>query len=466
MSAIEMMDPKMDVGMVGKRAENKAPSFKQSVEEGLIPLNDLDPSTLILVMDHCQACVLSWLDGQSLVQTVFTCLYLHNPLLIEDRCLKAFCIGILKLCDLIIEKIVKANVYEEEDFQHLRYGFSMANEVTLLRVVGMLKEVEDDYGRQIRSTKSKQHQAEQTDSSIAHLQALLARIKFLRLLLQILQPFGRKEVDFATSTKKLAQQISEQLSIIANTESLAAPVTEFHSNGQEKVFSFEPQVNQRLLPPTFPRYTKLRQRSEIFDAYGDIIKRILCIAEVSTFIEFQNILEFFVTFTNNGPCVLTRSLAQLAVLPPDSTRRSMFSPQFFSSSLRDSIKAFNLPPVLSQHCALYNNSKAKEIMDIFLSRASLVMCKLVQCYGHNYARQREKLGIILEEFAALQDEADRCDSELNQLLQSLEPNTERNHLTCLGSWTLHHTLKVMTQYVLSGFDLQLYSTHEYHYIYW
>ena len=49
-----------------------------------------------------------------------------------------------------IYPLCQANVYEEEDFQHLRYGFSMANEVTLLRVVGMLKEVEDDYGRQIR----------------------------------------------------------------------------------------------------------------------------------------------------------------------------------------------------------------------------------------------------------------------------------------------------------------------------
>ena len=41
-------------------------------------------------------------------------------------------------------------MFEEEDFQSVRYGFTFANEVTLLRAIGMLKEVEDEYGRQIR----------------------------------------------------------------------------------------------------------------------------------------------------------------------------------------------------------------------------------------------------------------------------------------------------------------------------
>ena len=31
---------------------------------------------------------MTWLDGHSLVQTVFTCLYMHNPFIIEDPCLK------------------------------------------------------------------------------------------------------------------------------------------------------------------------------------------------------------------------------------------------------------------------------------------------------------------------------------------------------------------------------------------
>lgn len=31
---------------------------------------------------------------------------------------------------------------------------------------------------------------------------------------------------------------------------------------------------------------------------------------------------------------------------------------------------------------------------------------------------------------------------------------------------LYHTLRVMVMYLLSGFELELYSVHEYHYIFW
>ncbi len=46
----------------------------------------------------------------------------------------------------------------------------------------------------------------------------------------------------------------------------------------------------------------------------------------------------------------------------------------------------------------------------------------------------------------------------------LEP--QRQHLACLGTWILYHNLRIMIQYLLSGFELELYSMHEYYYIYW
>ena len=44
----------------------------------------------------------------------------------------------------------QANVFEEEDFQMLTYGFKFKSNVTDLRVIGMLKEVEDEVNRTIR----------------------------------------------------------------------------------------------------------------------------------------------------------------------------------------------------------------------------------------------------------------------------------------------------------------------------
>lgn len=49
---------------------------------------------------------------------------------------------------------------------------------------------------------------------------------------------------------------------------------------------------------------------------------------------------------------------------------------------------------------------------------------------------------------------------------SLKSDTPRPHLACFGTWILYHTLRVMVMYLLSGFELELYSVHEYHYIFW
>nr|CAB3264177.1 N-alpha-acetyltransferase 35, NatC auxiliary subunit-like [Phallusia mammillata] len=463
MSAIEMMDPKMDVGMIGKHATRKVLTFKQSVEEKNIKLNNLVPEELIVIMDTCQACILSWIEGQSLAQTVFTCLYLHDPYIIEDRCLKAFCIGVLKVCDMIKDKIYKANVFEEEDFQTLTYGFRFATNVTELRVVGMLKEAEDDLSRTIRTTKSN----EQNDLTNAHkmscLQGVFARIKFLRLFLQAIVPFGKKEMDVVQGSKKLLIQMSEQLEIINKTIKLGVPpiTTE---DGHEVSIGFEPLVNQRLLPPTFPRYTKLKSRYDLLPSYSDIIKKLLAIIEMSNFTSFQSTLDFIVTSSQCNPCVFTRSVLQIVFM---ADNRKVFGSHLLSDVLKESMRSFNAPPSFSpRYHVLQNNSKAKDVLDAFLARATRTINKLVQAYGHNYARQREKLAAILEDLAILQDDADRCDTDLQTIIQSLDPNTVRSHLTCFGSWTLHHILRVMTQYVLSGFQLELYSEHEYHYVYW
>lgn len=88
MSAIEMMDPKMDAGMLCNRGARKITSFEQAVavstqfldsqkwfhrlvlfQDGLLPLNDLPPATLLGIIDGTLARLVSWLEGHSLAQT-------------------------------------------------------------------------------------------------------------------------------------------------------------------------------------------------------------------------------------------------------------------------------------------------------------------------------------------------------------------------------------------------------------
>lgn len=150
MSAIEMMDPKMDAGMLCNRGNNKPYTFAQAVESGAIKLDDLSPSEVIGIIDSTYSCIVSWLEGHSLAQTVFTNLYLHQPGQIVDKTLKTFCYAIYKIIEIIKDCINKALVFEEEDFQSVTYGYRLQQDITEQKAISMLREVEEELHKKSR----------------------------------------------------------------------------------------------------------------------------------------------------------------------------------------------------------------------------------------------------------------------------------------------------------------------------
>uniref|UniRef100_A0A8C9SWA3 N-alpha-acetyltransferase 35, NatC auxiliary subunit n=1 Tax=Scleropages formosus TaxID=113540 RepID=A0A8C9SWA3_SCLFO len=470
MSAIEMMDPKMDAGMIGNQVNRKVLNFEQAVKDGAIRVRDLSLPELIGIIDTCFCCLITWLEGHSLAQTVFTCLYVHNPDLIQDSAMKAFALGILKVCDIAREKVNKAAVFEEvcsleidilqEDFQAMTYGFKMANNVTDLRVTGMLKDVEDDLQRRVHVNRSLSHVwfLSQHQQCLA----LFSRIKFTRLLLTGLIAFTKKEISSVSEAQKLMSQAADLLPAIHSTLHHGIQSQNDTTKGDHPIMmGFEPLVNQRLLPPTFPRYAKIIKREEMVNYFSKLIDRIKTVCEVINTTNLHGILDFFCEFSEQSPCVLSRSLLQTTFLIDN---RKVFGTHLMQDMIKDALRSFVSPPVLSIKCCLYNNHQAKDYIDSFVTHCSRPFCSLIQIHGHNRARQRDKLGHILEEFATLQDEAEKVDAALHSLLMKLEP--QRQHLACLGTWILYHNLRIMIQYLLSGFELELYSMHEYYYIYW
>ncbi|XP_037634510.1 N-alpha-acetyltransferase 35, NatC auxiliary subunit isoform X1 [Sebastes umbrosus] len=464
MSAIEMMDPKMDAGMIGNQVNRKVLNFEQAIKEGAIKVKDLSLPELIGIIDTSFCCLITWLEGHSLAQTVFTCLYVHNPDLIEEPALKAFALGILKVCDIAREKVNKAAVFEEEDFQAMTYGFKMANNVTDLRVTGMLKDVEDELQRKVKSTRIRQGEQRNPEVELEHQQflALFNRIKFTRLLLTALITFTKKETSSVGEAQKLVVQAADLLSAMHSSIQHGIQSQNDTTKGDHPIMmGFEPLVNQRLLPPTFPRYAKIIKREDMVAYFSKLIERIKTVCDVINTTNLHGILDFFCEFSEQSPCVLSRSLLQTTFLIDN---KKVFGTHLMQDMIKDALRYFVSPPVLSYKCCLFNNHQAKDYIDSFVTHCSRPFCSLIQIHGHNRARQRDKLGHILEEFATLQDEAEKVDAALHSLLMKLEP--QRQHLACLGTWILYHNLRIMIQYLLSGFELELYSMHEYYYIYW
>lgn len=123
-------------------------------------MDNLTPAECIGIIDSTLACLVSWLEGHSLAQTVFTNLYLHRPYQVQDRVMRALTICVYKVIDIIKDFINRALVFEEEDFQPMMYGYKLKPDVSESRAIGMLKEVEDDLQKKMRNKSSDANQSE------------------------------------------------------------------------------------------------------------------------------------------------------------------------------------------------------------------------------------------------------------------------------------------------------------------
>uniref|UniRef100_A0A6P7H787 Protein MAK10 homolog n=1 Tax=Diabrotica virgifera virgifera TaxID=50390 RepID=A0A6P7H787_DIAVI len=369
MSAIEMMDPKMDAGMLCNRGSRKIISFDQAVQDKMLKLDGFSNAELIGIIDSTFACLVSWLEGHSLAQTLFINLYLHKPYMIEDRALRVFCLATYKLLEEIKDLVHNGMVYEEEDFQPMQYGYHLNPDISQQRMIGMLREVEEDLYRKNRSNPDPETHA------------LFARIKFLRLFLQVLiSMFKKDEQPVISDCNRLLANCLDMLHIMQKTMHMGIISKDSDS---EYILGFEPSINQRLLPPTFPRYTKIKSRFGAIGYFIDVAERFKIVTKITTITSLHH--------------------AMVSISDVD------FIPVFIHSSLDNAV-----------------NIQRKD--------------------------RRKKRN------------AERVDAYLHTL--SVNSPISRPHIACFGTWILYHTLRIMIMYLLAGFELELYSVHEFYYIYW
>ena len=78
-------------------------------------------------------------------------------------------------------------------------------------------------------------------------------MKFTRVLLTVLIAFTKKETSAVAEAQKLMVQAADLLSAIHNSLHHGIQAQNDTTQGDHPIMmGFEPLVNQRLLPPTFP----------------------------------------------------------------------------------------------------------------------------------------------------------------------------------------------------------------------
>jgi len=475
MSAIEMMDPKMDAGMLCNQGVRKIQSLEHGIESGQVKISGFEKNELCEIMDATLRCLVTWLEGHSTAQSLFTNVYLHNPFIIEDVALKSFCIGILRLIDIVREIVNKSAAYEEEDFQAMTYGFKLAPDVTDVRAAGMLKEAEEELQRIIRNVRAKSTDSfsgveEEVKEEFNRVAAVSVRVKFLRHLILTLTSLTKEKCSGVSEAQKHMALLRETLTGIAATRSCRSTVDdkdddddddEDDTSGYPNVMGFEQLITQRLLPPTFPRYSRIKSWKETLASLEGLLDRLVKSTDALSISNLHQMIHFFAEFSKSSPCVLSRSILQLLVVPPS---RRLFGTTAASDALRDTLKTFIQTPIFHPKCPLASLPHVKEVLDSYMARAGFPLISLLLLSGHNRARQRDKWAVALEELSSLQEESEKLDQFLQT--QWIKHVPGKPFFASFTTWNVYHVICAMISYVESGFELELYAVHEYPYILW
>lgn len=442
MTAIEMMDPKMDAGLKSNRSKNISLSFEDALECGLIKLDSVPNKVINGFFDNILVGFMSWLEGDLLIQTVFTNLYLHKPHLVKNKVMKMLCFSVYKFIDVIKDIVYQANVVEDEDFQPAQNGYRLNPDVGEQKMVKQMEEIEAGLRKKIKSLKMDNND----------LFGVYQRVKFVKDFYVSLVSF----LDFARNCNESTIGYCQNI-LLQAMHALQDISSRLDSRNDDpdakKRFGFQPAINQKLLPPTFPKYTNIRS---IHDGYGYFVKLTEDLRFACNIIQCQNFdkaLNFIISLNKKNPSLLLRSVLQLIFIKQGN---GMYPSTRFSKILKDSVVSFC--PKTSTDILYFGDVQIKVQVDVYLEDCNNYFKSLVQVFGHNRARQREKIAHILQDFGKLQEITNNFKrSIVNVSFRKFEPFTP---------WVAYNTLKIINVYILSGFDLELYSCHEYLYIFW
>ncbi|MQL86790.1 hypothetical protein Taro_019330, partial [Colocasia esculenta] len=155
MSALEIMDPKMDSGM----EKCGYHSLEEAIEDGVgpVPLSSdrtLDVQRCIDVMDHLLICEATWHRGHSLAQTVFSCIYLLKIERTSSHALlHSYCRIIQATCNVVVSAVSDARTHEEEDLFTMSYGLPLKGDGDE-KCLSVLNSVEETLCRQLRACRT------------------------------------------------------------------------------------------------------------------------------------------------------------------------------------------------------------------------------------------------------------------------------------------------------------------------
>ncbi|KAG0578924.1 hypothetical protein M758_4G058200 [Ceratodon purpureus] len=467
MSALEIMDPKMDAGM----ATTGFKTFEEAIESGAAPIQLTIPQ-LVDVFDHMFACEATWQNGHALAQTVFSCLYLLNvERTAPNALLHAFCRSTRATCSMIRTAIALADIHEEEDFVTMAYGLPVEGDGDS-KCLAQLNTVEEVVARQLRGCKGSSTTKKKGFEDAEPLQddpaleegyclAVLCRLRFRKALYHSLtymdKPQGR---GLEMARKHIAIALSELQNIRSSSAFLSFgqapdPSTESKERGSTAsgrvAIGFDESVNRRLLAPTPPRSINIFTWDDTLAYFEKLLQDLDRICCLPMTLGLEEIMLFVVDYQKLKPDLFARARLQLLLLHDGK----LLGREPLAIAL---VKVFNVPQ---------NVMTCDHQTQAFTTQSARVTQHLLKIMCTNTAWQRRKLGRILQDWGnLLQQTKVTRDVPLESDEVTTVPDEVMQTENILTAWAAEQTCWVVRQYLMLGFQLDLYSLSEYCMVYW
>ncbi|KAL0075348.1 Mak10 subunit, NatC N-terminal acetyltransferase-domain-containing protein [Phycomyces blakesleeanus] len=458
MSAIEIMDPKMDTGMV--LPDSQSGVFDVSKR--------ISAPHLIWIMDRLLSYEMAWISGHALSQTVFTCTYFHHiTALAEDyhppaatdpaeviySALRTYIIATVKCCHYVWNEMTQGNVYEEEDFTTNLFGLHLCEQFSDVRVLNDIDTSLHLIGQVI--------EREPKDIEIKDLKGIVnrlqARKEFLVGLVYLSQPH-------CSHFSQARAELRNLLDILRSSEPDSIRKTMRCDHVLEG--AFDPNINRKLVSQAPPRPIILHSDEESYDNLILLVERLESICNVPEFPSTGSLFNYFGYFAAKPyPDALSRSTLNTSFYH-DSRIFGMYPP---SQLIQSAIEEFTQPPEwwlapskapITASLTPENLDLARNMLDQVMDRAAPSFIDFFKIQCQNRARQRRIQCKIVKEWDALQETV----ATVDEMFHEISGNDTIPYY--MSSWVFNIKLDMMENILGLGFELELYGIHEYIMVYW
>jgi len=450
------MDPKMDSGFLEPG---------ETIEESYDVMHQLLPEEVLGIMDQLLSCEMAWHQGYPLSQTIFTSHYvdkiinsagvdiatarfrINNPSskdYLVDLALHAYCLSLIKSCDLVIQKITSTHFYEEEDFSTNTYGRDLVPDISVTDIQDYLQS----------TTEVVQRECQELERTKLW-EGIRSRLLLRSLLLNAMN------TDEATSTESW-MSLSSILPILKETNPL----------GKSVPTSFSPKIQRQLASTVPPRPMVELSFGNAYDTLSHLCSDC---SEATRIINLQpdsaeQLKMLLWSFSSRKPEPLPYARAYLSapILSCDDQgfeqllRTDLSELVFPADSVLDPTNWTFEPP---QNPATMPDPRFEIANTVSNFTASVVAMMggyvdFFRALCSNRCRLRRNLTHIAQGLERVRLE---LTDNLDEVLKNTSPETM---LKPLEKWAQQQKIRIMEWVVLLGFELDIYLPDEFATMYW